>query len=59
LSNVVKPKELIGRINMIAHRQGKQAVYTEGRSHTKVVLGDLQTTIPRHGKSMRTLHEGS
>lgn len=33
---------------MIAHRQGKQAVYTEGRSHTKVVLGDLQTTIPRH-----------
>lgn len=50
LSTIVKCGELVGRINKIAHAQGRQAVYTEGRSHTKVVLGDLQTTIPRHGE---------
>lgn len=40
--------ELIKRIGKIAKAKGVVAEYTEGAKHTKVSLGDKQTTIPRH-----------
>jgi len=44
----MKHRDLIGRINKIARERGETAVFTEGGSHTKVAVGDLLTTIPRH-----------
>ncbi len=44
----MKRGELERRIAKIAKSKGLKAVYSEGGSHSKVKLGDLETTIPRH-----------
>lgn len=46
----MKRGELVRRINKLAKAKGLTATYTEGGSHTKVQLGGLQTTIPRHSE---------
>lgn len=46
----MKRGELIKKINKIAKSKGQQAIYTEGGNHTKVTIGDLQTSIPRHNE---------
>ena len=38
------------RIGQIAREKGLTAIYTEGGSHTKVILGDRQTVVPRHNE---------
>ena len=43
-------RDLIKRISKIAKDAGVAVEYTEGGSHTKVRMGDKQTTIPRHNE---------
>jgi len=47
---LLKRADLLRRINKIAKARGVEVVDTEGGSHTKVQLGDLQTVVPRHNE---------
>jgi len=44
----MKRADLEQRITAIARAKGLTLTWTEGGNHTKVRLGTVQTTIPRH-----------
>ena len=44
----MKRKDLMKTLGQIAKDSGKELEVTEGGSHTKVKIGDQQTTVPRH-----------
>jgi hypothetical protein len=46
----VKRRDLMKELRDIAKAQGLELVATEGGSHTKVAIGDRQTTVPRHNE---------
>jgi hypothetical protein len=46
----VKRRDLIKELKAIAKAARTMYVETEGGSHTKVTIGDKQTTVPRHSE---------
>ena len=46
----MKRKELEKRIHGLAKDNGLEDVWTEGGNHSKVTVGNAQTTVPRHGE---------
>lgn len=46
----MKRRDLIKRLSKHARATGHELVLDEGGKHTKVTIGDRQTTVPRHGE---------
>jgi hypothetical protein len=46
----MKRRDLLAKISQIAKAKGVKVELTEGGSHTKVTVGNRQTTIPRHSE---------
>lgn len=46
----MKYRLLKKRITDEAHARGLDVVWVEGANHTKVSVGGIQTTIPRHAE---------
>ena len=44
----MKRTELMRKLRDIARDQGQELQVTEGGRHTKVRIGERQTTVPRH-----------
>jgi len=44
----VKRRELVTRIERIARDKGLTAIWTEGGRHSKVDLGRVTVSVPRH-----------
>ena len=47
---LMKYRVLRRRISELAKSKGLLVIWEEGSSHTKVCVGDRQTTIPRHSE---------
>ena len=46
----MKRKELERRIHRLALDNGLEDIWAEGGNHSKVTVGNAQTTVPRHGE---------
>lgn len=46
----MKRKELQRRLAKIAKRRGASITWSEGGNHSKVTIGDMETTVPRHNE---------
>lgn len=50
----MKPAELLRRLRRLAARRGLDFEISEGKNHTKVVLGGRRSVIGRHPKDLKT-----
>ncbi|MBW3090396.1 hypothetical protein [Bifidobacterium miconisargentati] len=46
----MKRKDLEKRIHRLAKDNGLTDIWDEGGNHSKVTVGNAQTTVPRHGE---------
>jgi mRNA interferase HicA len=46
----MKRKDLLDELRKIAKERGEDFVMTEGGNHSKLVIGDKRTTVPRHNE---------
>lgn len=46
----VKRKELEKKLNQLARSTNKQITWAEGGNHSKVCIGELTITVPRHNE---------
>jgi mRNA interferase HicA len=47
---MVKRKELMKRLRNVAKTRGVEFTETEGANHTRVWVGEDNTTVPRHNE---------
>lgn len=54
----MKPVELLRRLRRLAAARGLHFEVSEGRNHTKVVLAERRSVVPRHSADLKigTLH---
>lgn len=50
VDNVVQRSDLMKRLRHQARARGVEMVLTEGAKHTKVVIGEARTVVPRHSE---------
>jgi predicted RNA binding protein YcfA (HicA-like mRNA interferase family) len=50
----MKPAELLRRLRRLAAKRGLNLAISEGKSHTKVVLGGRRSVVGRHPADLKT-----